>query len=241
MTDWTILSFDALGSTQDKAFEEARRRGAGGRIAITARAQTSGRGRRGNVWTSLDGNLFCSLLLRPRILVARAGEYSFLTAAALSETLTSLLPNTAVVQHKWPNDVWVNGKKIAGILLESESDADGNLTALVAGIGVNLAAAPEGACSVLSCGGEPPESEEFLKSLLAWFDALESVLQQEGFQAICGKWLARARGIGENIRVRLPLETFEGVFEGIDPNDGTLLVRLPDNTVRKVRSGEVFF
>jgi BirA family biotin operon repressor/biotin-[acetyl-CoA-carboxylase] ligase len=239
MTDWTVLSFDELGSTQDKAFEEAERGAKSGTVILTRR-QISGRGRAGNVWTGLEGNLFCSILLRPDISLARAGEYSFLAAVALSQALEALLPETSMIQHKWPNDVWVNGNKIAGILLESRSNPEGKVSALVIGVGVNLAAAPEGACSAVSCGGMAIVPQKFLDRFLMALDENIGILRQEGFAAICGKWLARARGIGENIRIRLPRETFFGVFEGISP-DGTLRVKLEDGTVREVRSGEVFF
>ena len=241
-TDWTIFSFESLGSTQDIA-KSYLAEGRGHKpvpFAVRADVQTAGRGRLGNQWASLVGNLFTSLCVDVGGVTAqKAGQYSFLAAVALMDTLAEYGITDA--QNKWPNDVLVNGQKIAGILLESDINPDGTINALIVGMGVNLVAAPDGAISVRDVTGETISSSDFLEKFI---DKLQNQLDGmalNGFVAIRESWLSKAYGLGAQIRVRLPNETFYGEFVGLD-EAGALLVRPENaNVPRIIHSGEVFF
>ena len=131
-----------VGSTNDNAKQLAEA-GAPEGTLIWAREQTHGRGRQGRHWSSPPGNLYASLILRPSIAVDQAPQFSFVAAVAMADTLASLLPAPATqVCHKWPNDVLVAGRKIAGILLESSVGDGGVLEWLVVGVGVNVHSHP---------------------------------------------------------------------------------------------------
>src|SRR6187401_2216053 len=115
-----LIAHDTIGSTNTEACRLAR---AGERnpLWITARQQTAGRGRRGNVWISEPGNLYASLLL-PDVPPGRAGELAFVAALAVYDAVSELAPDMAFrLTLKWPNDVQVGNAKLAGILIEAEN------------------------------------------------------------------------------------------------------------------------
>ncbi len=238
---WTRHFFEELPSTQDKAFELSRASPDLVPLVVVTKRQVAGRGRLGNVWVGLSGNFFGSFAVHPDLPLNQTGQFSFLAAVALSDVLEGYLPENCKIEHKWPNDVLVNSKKVAGILIESESDAEGVAKLLVMGVGVNLAEAPNGAISLRDFMTHPPLPEDFLERFLVSLSYQMSKMETEGFSALRADWLFRAKGLGEKIRVRLPHECFEGIFEGLE-NDGALRIRIEGQKgVRVIRSGEVFF
>src|SRR5206468_1374206 len=132
--------FDRIGSTNDEATALARA-GAGSGTLVWAAEQNTGRGRRGRSWRSPPGNLYLSLVQRPECSPASAAQLGFVAALGLGDAITELGLRPS---YKWPNDVLVNRRKLAGILLESEMTAGGGLDFVVIGVGVNIAVAPEG-------------------------------------------------------------------------------------------------
>lgn len=228
----------SVDSTNTRAKEMAAS-GAPEGTLIAAREQTAGRGRHGNSWQSMEGNLFASVILRPDISAADVGQLSFLIAVALAQTLKEILPADTDMGLKWPNDILINGRKCAGILLESEGGSNGALPWVVAGMGVNLAAAPEGAVSLPQAGAPSIAPEAFLELfepvLAQWYDRW----QAEGFAPVQAAWSMHAMNHGRPIRVRLTREELTGVFEGIDIH-GALRLRLSDDTLRLISSGEVY-
>ena len=226
----------------DSTNSEARRlaeQGERGPVWIMALRQTAGRGRRGRSWETLNGNLAATLLLRPENAPGPVGQLSFAAALAVADVAAHVAPS-APVTVKWPNDVLVDGKKAAGILLESGTDASGGWLAV--GIGINLAAAPEGTefpATALAAFAAPPSPDEGLTLLAArfahWYDGWMS----GGFETLRAAWLARAGGLGLPIRARLPNETRHGVFEGIDANGALLLNE--QGRITPIAAGEVFF
>lgn len=231
-----LREFDEVGSTNDIARDSLRTGAAEGAV-IWAHRQTAGRGRQGNSWTSAHGNLFMSLILRPQVPVLHAGQLSFLSAVALAETVEGFLPAPVQVRLKWPNDMLINGKKAAGILLESES-AQGMTEGVVIGIGVNLASAPDGATSLAEYA-DVVNSGLFLERLYHTIMAHYHTWRSQGFADIRQKWLQRAWKKGEVISVRLPAEVFSGVFSDL-ADDGSLYVTLDNGMQRRILSGEVF-
>lgn len=234
---WRVFDFDEVPSTQDIA-RGMIDRGDRGPFVVRANHQTSGRGRSGRPWSSISGNLQSTLVLPMDDDVRFAANFSFLTAVALSHTLSDVLNLCGIearVEHKWPNDVWVNGKKIAGILLEVHGSF------LMIGTGVNLNGAPEESVCLSELISEPVDVSEFLNRFLERFQFYRITLEREGFSPIRALWLVRARGIGEFINVRSANEEFQGVFEGIEA-DGALRVKVNGDTApRIVHSADVFF
>lgn len=207
-------------------------------LVIRADCQTAGRGRRGRTWTSPAGNLYASLLLRPERAPSEAAALGFAAVMAIGDVAERLLPAGATVQHKWPNDLLVNGRKTSGILLEAQPGF------LTLGIGVNLASHPADtpypATDLVTEGAAPIAPQALLERLLAAFVPLYERWETEGFAALLSTWRRRAAGLGTHIKVRLERETLTGVFRGLDP-DGTLRLALSDGTERRIAAGDVYF
>ncbi len=225
----------------DSTLDEARRRC--GQVAgptwIFARRQSAGRARRGRVWHDLPGKFAATLILPGPGAPARAALRSFVAALALADVLEGLGLESRL---KWPNDVLLGGGKLAGILLEGLERG-----ALGVGIGVNLAAAPDpgrlepGALApvALAALGVTLAPGDFLALLAGAYAAREASFAAHGFGPIRQAWLARAARLGERIRVRLPRESFEGIFRDLDGR-GQLVLSTPQGT-RHIAAGEVFF
>jgi BirA family biotin operon repressor/biotin-[acetyl-CoA-carboxylase] ligase len=236
---YSQVRFDELDSTSNEARRRAEE-GEQGPLWISAVHQTQGRGRRGRVWDAGSGNLAATLLLRPRAQASVIGQLSFAAALAVAEMAQFFAPEISV-QVKWPNDVLGNGRKLAGILLESGEARDGRWLAV--GIGVNLASFPAGtefpATSLAQLGIAAPSSDEALTVLAARFAHWYGVWMSDGFETVRTAWLARAGGLGKSIQARLPNATHQGVFEGIDAAGALLLNE--QGRVRAIAAGEVFF
>lgn len=243
MTDWLAGYRLSRHEELDSTSSEARRRaeaGEEGPLWIMAERQTAGRGRRGRAWETLTGNLAATLLLRPDAPANTAGQLSFAAALAVADTTAHFAPRAAITV-KWPNDVLAEGRKLAGILLESGQDAAG--TWLTVGIGINLAAAPEGtefpATAIADLGVAPPSPDATLVLLAGRFAHWYDGWMNGGFETLRTAWLARAGGLGLPIRARLPYETRHGLFEGIDHNGALLLNE--QGRISAISAGEVFF
>ncbi|WP_448202947.1 biotin--[acetyl-CoA-carboxylase] ligase [Azospirillum sp. sgz302134] len=239
-----VEAFDSVGSTNDEAKALARSGAAEGTI-VWAKRQDAGRGRRGRAWTSPEGNLYTSTVLRPGRPPAEAAQISFVAALAIAETATAVLPETADVRCKWPNDVLVNGRKLSGILLESEASRGVGLAWLVLGVGINLRHFPESvefaATSLVAEGAPntPPGAllELYAEQLARWY----RTWAEHGFAPIRSAWLARAKGLGDPIIVRLADHTLTGTFADLD-SDGVLLLDRDDGAGRqRIAAGDVFF
>ncbi|MCJ2014343.1 biotin--[acetyl-CoA-carboxylase] ligase [Methylobacterium sp. J-076] len=241
---------DRLGSTNTEALERARA-GEGGPLWVVAHRQEAGRGRRGNAWASLPGNLTASVLW-PVAGVApeHLAELGFVAGVALAgavEAACGTLPGwdradpARSVRLKWPNDLLLGGAKLAGLLLEAET-LPGGRRAVVIGFGVNVAAAPEGlrATSLAAAGyvGGPEALLEHLSDHLAaqgrtWGGGTE-------FARIRALWLARAAGLGSEIAVASGERVLRGRFDTIDEG-GRLVILGPDDARHVVTAGEVHF
>lgn len=172
---------------------------------------------------------------------------SFAAALALHDALQAATGTAAGLSLKWPNDVLMNGGKVAGILLEGQGEG-GGIGTLAIGIGVNLIAHPDPAqvepgavtpVSVLSQTGIRVQPEHFLTQLARAFCRWEALFQSQGFAPLRTAWLSRAARLGERIVARTGAQTREGRFETID-HDGNLVLRMANGTVA-IPAGEVFF
>ncbi|SLN44506.1 Bifunctional ligase/repressor BirA [Pseudoruegeria aquimaris] len=214
---------------------------------ILALRQTAGRGRRGRVWKAPEGNFSATLVLRPTEAPDVVALRSFVASLALWEAFVAATGRTAPFALKWPNDVLLNGGKVAGILLESLGHGGGALH-LCIGIGVNLAAAPgrdeveEGATppvSLLSETGARVTPEEFLDLLAPAYARWEAQFTTYGFAPIREAWLARAARLGEPITARTMGESHRGTFETVD-NAGNLVLKTASGRL-SIPAADVFF
>ncbi|HEV7370880.1 biotin--[acetyl-CoA-carboxylase] ligase [Arenibaculum sp.] len=240
---WRLLAHDVVGSTSDVAKALARDGAAHGTV-VTARRQEAGRGRRGRAWTSPEGNLLASIVLRPGGRPARAAQLSFVAAIAVAEALCALVPDAVAVRCKWPNDVLLDGAKVSGILLESETTAGGTVDWLVVGIGVNVLHHPDDALypttSLRAAGAAVRGPEDVLEPLAAALDRWERRWAAQGFAPVRAAWLSVAHGRGGPVTARLDNATFQGRFADVD-EDGALVIETAEGGLRRIAAGDVFF
>ena len=240
--------------TVDSTNAEARRQAEAGIFDtwIVARQQTAGRGRDGRAWETGAGNLAASIALTPEGTPAEIATYSFEAGIAAADTVNNLATSLETVMElgwyariKWPNDVLIENRKVAGVLLESWQQ--GVLRCLVIGIGINLASHPPAEATRLpatSLAAElhglmpTPTVEQAAEALSHAFAKALTWREEGGFSSVRDVWLNRAALRGTEIRVRLPNETLAGVFEDI-ASDGQLLLRTPSG-LRRIAAGDVF-
>src|SRR5690242_10903743 len=212
---YRLLRYDTVGSTNDAAKAMARAGAAEGTL-VWAGEQTAGRGRRGRHWVSPPGNLYLSLITRPAAAPARAAQLGFVAALALAEGVDALCGLALEIRCKWPNDILAGGRKLAGILLESEITENNAIDFVVIGAGANLASQPSGveypATSLAEQGFPGVGPEQLLQAYVRRFDSWARIWRTEGFAPIRGAWLAHAAGLGKDIRVRLEQATLFGRF-----------------------------
>jgi len=231
---FNIQKLSETASTNDDA-KQAAAAGAPEGTVIWALSQSAGRGRQGRQWVSPEGNLYCSVVLRPTGGLPDYGFYSFIAALAIFDAVREFLP-AAPIELKWPNDVLVAGRKISGILLEA---GDGYL---IAGIGLNILHIPENPLyPVTSLAAEitpAPQLTAVVDSLLASLGRWINIYKTQGFAPVRQAWLDRARKGA--MHVRLPNIEIKGEFAGLDDN-GNLRLLLPDGTTQSISAGDIFF
>lgn len=231
-------------STNADAFRMAETGAAEGTVVL-ADFQSGGKGRRGRLWASPAGvNLYCSVILRPSIMPHEAPQLTFLSAVAAAraiELTTSLTP-----EIKWPNDLLVSGKKVAGLLNEMSAETDG-VNFVILGIGVNLNMTadqfPEDlrhpATSLFIESGIRVDRTRFASTMLNELDRLYRELTEHGFEPVRLEWQQRCNAAGKRIIVSdAGIENCEGCFIGIDA-DGALLLRSDDGLQHRITSGDV--
>ncbi len=233
-----IIAHDALPSTSDTAKALAAA-GAPHGTTVFARQQTAGRGRLGRHWVSPRGNLHVSFVLRYDLPPARQGVVGFAAALAVADLVDEHLSGGDRARLKWPNDVLVEGAKVAGILLEA--DASSGTPWLVLGVGVNLRHAPPDmpypVASLASLGASVPAVEAALDQLVAKLGSWLTLWECNGFAPVREAWLRRGPAPGTALRVTVGSLVREGAFQDLDA-DGALLLWAPDGTLR-IASGEV--
>jgi BirA family transcriptional regulator, biotin operon repressor / biotin---[acetyl-CoA-carboxylase] ligase len=218
-----VVRLERVDSTQASAFALAAA-GAEDRTVVVADYQAAGRGRRGRTWEAAAGqSLLSTIVVRPRLAPVQWPAYSLATAVAVAEALARTAALAA--RLKWPNDLLIGGRKIAGILLESRSVGDTATAVIAIGVGVNLAqrAFPAGlaarATSVAIEAGRVVERDALLSALLDSFDAWRARLEDEGMAPVRARWLALAETIGR----RVSIDGVTGVAVDLDM-DGALVL-----------------
>ncbi|MBM3647495.1 MAG: biotin--[acetyl-CoA-carboxylase] ligase [Alphaproteobacteria bacterium] len=229
---WRLVALSSVGSTNDEAARLAEAGAAEGTV-VWAREQTGGRGRRGRSWASPVGNLYSSTVLRPHCAAARAAELGFVAALAVAD----IVPEGRATRLKWPNDVLVDGGKVAGILLESAVGQSGEVQHVVAGIGVNVGFAPDLPDMRYPGAALGGTVETALEKLAAALAQRLAQWRRDGFAVVRGDWLAKAGPLGAEVDVKLGDELVRGRFGGVD-GEGALLLETASGR-RRIVSGEL--
>ena len=242
------LFFDSVDSTNTTALKLARDGAAEGTVVV-ADTQELGRGRIGREWVSPPGvNLHTSVILRPSILPPHAHMLTLLAAVAMAEVIEKVIKKRPTV--KWPNDILVNERKVAGILLEMDSEID-RVHFVVVGIGVNINLDLEvlplelqaGATSVSIETGCDYSRVEFATALYYTLEKWYKVVSDrgfglDGFAPVVEAWRSYFAHEGKTLRVSSFDDSIEGICVGID-SDGALLLRRASGEIERIISGDV--
>ncbi|HEY94790.1 MAG TPA: biotin--[acetyl-CoA-carboxylase] ligase [Dehalococcoidia bacterium] len=232
-----ILYYSTVTSTNEIAMMEAERGEQQGTVVI-ADEQTAGRGRLKRTWLTPEGNIALSVVLYPEIRILQ----SLIMMASLAvshsiETVTSL-----ETQIKWPNDVLINGRKVCGILIESDVRNE-KVHYAILGIGINvnagknvLSGVQTPATSIYLETGKEMSRLQIIRGLLKSMDNLYHTISSGG--SVFNEWRDRLVTLGKEVRVTSGEEIFEGIAELVD-TDGSLLVRSPDGSLNRVLAGDV--
>lgn len=225
------------GSTNDNALLAARSGAPHGSLFV-ADEQTAGRGRRGNSWLAAPGeSLLFSVLLRPELELERVSALTLAIGLALRDAVAPLVGQPA--QIKWPNDLYVNKKKLAGILVESQMQGE-RLQAVVVGVGLNVATRDfppeiaERATSLALLGASSLEREPLLQAILAAMALRLEAYRQSGVAGILDELNAADALRGERVRV----DGQSGVGRGLDAS-GRLLLEDEQGLTHAILSGTV--
>ncbi len=247
MSQWPEHVRRIVAEQTDSTLDEARRWDLGARehpTWILALHQTAARGRRGRTWHHPRGNLAATVVLPRPGRPDEAAKRSFTAAIAVHMAIEDVIGSARGVALKWPNDVLIDGAKVAGILLESLSPGPG----LAVGFGVNLVDAPEAGevepgatapVSLLAATGMRVSPQDFFDALGPAFHRLENLYITYGFGLIRERWLHRAARLGEIVTARLPREEIVGRFAGID-GLGRMQLDTPAGP-RAIAAADVFF
>ncbi len=231
----------------DSTNVRAREQGDGGApegTVIIADSQSAGKGRLGRTWESPAGvNLYTSVLLRPVILPRFGTQMTFLSAVAVAAAIEEVSGLSATV--KWPNDVLLGGKKVAGLLNEMNAETE-RVNYVILGIGVNLNMQPGQfpddlrypATSVAIEKGSPVSRLAFARSLFRHLDSFYQAYLEQGVTPVLRAWEELCDVVGKRVSVDCQSQVFRGVVEGLDP-DGALLLRTDEGPLEKILAGDV--
>lgn len=236
-----ILYFETMESTNKKARDLADGGAPEGTIVLSE-AQTRGKGRKGRTWYSPpEGGIYISLILRPFISPAEAPKFTLLTAVAIAEAVISL--TRLNIHIKWPNDILVHGKKLAGILTEMSTEMDAvNYIVVGLGLNVNTPAFPaeirEIATSILTETGEAFPRVTFIQEYLKKYEAYYDIFKKAGFNPVIDRWKELSNIIGKKVEVEVVGNRFTGKAMDID-GDGALILKDNQGGIHRIISGDI--
>lgn len=238
---YRLTHYRVTGSTNDEALKIAFA-GDAGQHWFLADAQSAGRGRSGRPWQSEPGNLFATLLLVAPCASADLPKLGFVAGISVYEAARHFVGPEANLSLKWPNDVLVDGAKLAGILLEARTLADGR-SAIAMGIGLNCVSSPDHlpypAAHLAQFSDHASAAAVFTEITRCCQRNLEAFDRGVGFDAIRARWLKAAHGLGGTIEIRNAGIRRAGVFTGID-SSGRLLLDTVSGQIT-VDAADVFF
>jgi BirA family biotin operon repressor/biotin-[acetyl-CoA-carboxylase] ligase len=236
-----IRYYPETASTNTLAMDLAQK-GASHGTVVLAETQTGGKGRLGRVWASPLGNVYLSAVLRPNVPANKAPLITLMGAVAVASAIRSYPGLDAGI--KWPNDVLLSGKKVAGLLTEMSAEQD-RVRYVVLGIGVNvnmglreLPADVRPLATTLSiASGRTVDRTELLRQLLGQLDRWYAVFVKDEAGVLVA-WKSLNITLGQRVAVSSGGATMEGLAEDVD-HEGRLLVKLADGTVHRVAAGDV--
>lgn len=203
---------------------------------LVADRQIAGRGRQGRTWFDGSGNFMGSTTVHIAPRDPNPATLALVAGLAAFEAVSAQLADPSALRLKWPNDLMLGDAKLAGILLEREGDA------IIVGMGINLAAAPElpdRKTIALSALGPAPDRDLFAQALAQAFDQELERWRTYGLEPLIRRWESAAHPQGTALTVHPPgEERIEGRFAGLTA-DGALSLRLADGTVRAIHAGDV--
>jgi BirA family biotin operon repressor/biotin-[acetyl-CoA-carboxylase] ligase len=234
-----VFYHESLNSTMDEAFKLGME-GAPEGAVVCAEAQTKGRGRLGRSWSSpKHKGIYLSIILRPKLAPSELAKLTLLSAVAVAQAVNKIAGID--VRIKWPNDVLIKNKKLAGILTELRAEVD-QMKFVVVGIGLNVnntaAQLVEGATSLKHEAGKTFSRVEVVQEVLRAFEHWYSRLENKGFDDVIHAWKERSHTLGKWVRITDPAGSVEGVAFDLD-HDGGLLIRKDSGVVIKKMAGDV--
>lgn len=237
-----VIFFDVINSTNTIAMEIAGKLGEG--TVIIADSQTGGKGRLGRTWFSPPGkNLYMSIVLKPAISPRDATILTLMSAVACATAIRRV--SSVPVMIKWPNDIMASGKKLGGILTEIKAEMDRIFHAVIGiGININLDASdmPDDikafATSIKNETGISHTRTLLAAEILIEMDRWYNALLSSGKKQIIKEWLNLSSTIGRTVRVTVGNTVFTGIAGNID-DEGMLILKLPDNSLKKISAGDV--
>lgn len=238
-----IHVFKETASTNDLV-ERLARDGAREGVVVFAESQTKGRGRLGRKWHSPAGTgLYFSVLLRPQLRPLEATQLTVVAATALVRAIEALTPVRPTI--KWPNDLLVEGRKIAGVLTELSAELD-TIKHLTLGIGLDVNQTANDfppelrafATSLRLAAGHSISRPELATRILFELDADYARIRRGKFAAVADEWEARCTTIGHNVSIRIGDRVIRGCAESLD-DDGALLLRTQHGRLERIIGGDV--
>lgn len=211
---------------------------------VWAKTQLAGKGRDRRSWVSIDGNLFYTAIITPEVETNQLPQMAFIAGLALKEALEYFLPKDVKIKFKWPNDILIDGKKLAGILLESDYVGNPKVRKVFVGIGVNVEHCPSDlpiqTTKLYDYIDEKVELRSIIERWIVSFDRWLRLWEREGFEKPRIVWLAHAHGLGKVTKVRFAQQEHEGAFKEVDET-GCLILTLADGSDKKIAAGDVYF
>lgn len=239
-----FVVFNKISSTNIKAKELAQKNAKHGTIVIS-KVQKKGRGRFDRLWQSPEGGLYFSIILKPQCEPNRATLLPLIGALSVCNTIRSI--SDLYVKIKWPNDILINGKKISGILLESESDK-GRLKYVIIGIGINLNTDLSNLSEELHLASTSISYEigiklnyyDFLKKLLTNLDKYYTMFDKNKYDAIIKEWKNNSNTLGQKVTIDASSEKITGTAFDIDES-GFLIIKTEEGDIKKITSGDCIY
>ncbi len=227
LNNWQLFILKKVNSTMDEIKEECYKSNLN--TLLMAYSQTAGRGRNNNTWVSNLGNLFLSIKLNT-LKMSNPLILNYITGIVVYDTLNFFLEKKTNLYIKWPNDVLINKKKIAGILIDSISRGN-KISDLYIGIGINSKIAPSNLSYETTCLKNENNStisrKKFLSKLIFYFNYWENVFKNNNFLYITNCWMKRSLPINSRISFKDNKKIINGIYKGISET-GSIRILIDD-------------